>query len=407
MLKSLLIAVLALPVACGGGSHMAQDAGPDGAADGSADGSSACGSANAVQVSTGAQYSCARLADGTLRCWGGNFQAQLGDGLMQHQACDDPSGEPFDCSPRPVEVAGISDATELSTEFDTACALRGDGHVACWGLNDAGEVGVAPPTQEFTPVTVPMVANATAVAVGVSFACALSSDGQVSCWGANQAGQLGDGQADQNAHPSPVTVTGLAGVTTIAAAGIHACALLADHSVACWGGGDDGEIGDGSTTSTPAKVTGLANASAITVGEYHSCALRSDGTVWCWGGNADGEIGDGTGTNALVPVEVPGLTDVMAIAAGGAHTCAQESDGSLWCWGGLNEDQLPVGVTNPEELPVTHVSALDGVTSMGPSLQHDCFVAKNGSVQCAGRDDTGELGDGTVEPFGALTTVCW
>jgi alpha-tubulin suppressor-like RCC1 family protein len=309
-------------------------------------------------------------------------------------------------------VAGVFDAIGLSAgELDTACAVRANGNVVCWGLNAAGEVGVEPPTREHSPVTVPTLADATAVAVGREHSCALLSEGRVACWGANEFGQLGGGQVDQDPHPSPVTATGLMSATAISAGGDSACALLADASVVCWGAGGFGQVGDGSmavAVGTPTSVMGLTNAIAITLGARHGCAVRGDGTVWCWGANDAGQIGDGTAMNALTPVQVAGLTNIVAIASGGLHTCARDSNGGVWCWGSVNENQLPsVGTSGDNLIPVTKISELVGTGAMGPSLQHDCFVANDASVRCGGRDDSGELGDGSVQPSAALTTVCW
>src|ERR1700761_1661307 len=73
------------------------DAGDDAAA--------TCGTAVAAQVVAGEQFSCARMTDGTARCWGGGFAHQLGDGLATHERCYPSPGGPnyFDCSPRPVD----------------------------------------------------------------------------------------------------------------------------------------------------------------------------------------------------------------------------------------------------------------------------------------------------------------
>jgi alpha-tubulin suppressor-like RCC1 family protein len=80
----------------------------------------------------------------------------------------------------------------------------------------------------------------------------------VLCWGYNGRGQLGDGTTAPRALP--VKVRGLAGVLAIAARGFHACALLGEGNVRCWGDDIHGELGDGShgrSGEMPVEVVGL------------------------------------------------------------------------------------------------------------------------------------------------------
>jgi len=64
-------------------------------------------------------------------------------------------------------------------------------------------------------------------------------------------------------------------------------------------------------------VTGLAGVTKIAAGDEFSLALRSDGTAWAWGFNGFGQLGDGTRTSSAVPVRVSGLSQVTSIAASG------------------------------------------------------------------------------------------
>ena len=48
----------------------------------------------------------------------------------------------------------------------------------------------------------------------------------------------------------------------------------------------------------------LANATQITAGAGHTCALLADHTIQCWGGNGYGQLGNGTTTNSATPVTV-------------------------------------------------------------------------------------------------------
>jgi alpha-tubulin suppressor-like RCC1 family protein len=94
-----------------------------------------------------------------------------------------------------------------------------------------------------------------------------------------------------------------------AVSGDQTCAISVAGAAACWGLNTNGQLGDGSTTnrSTPTSVTGLSSGVvSISMSSVHACALLADGGVSCWGNNASGQLGNGTTTNSLVPVSVSG-----------------------------------------------------------------------------------------------------
>ncbi|SBW22535.1 RCC1 domain-containing protein, alpha-tubulin suppressor [Candidatus Protofrankia californiensis] len=111
-----------------------------------------------------------------------------------------------------------------------------------------------------------------------------------------------------------MTVSGLTGVSAIAARGDGATgyALRSDGTAWAWGFNHDGELGNNSTINSAVPVpvsttTGLTGVNAIAGGGRSGYALRSDGTVWAWGDNLYGQLGNNnTPTDSLVPVQVNG-----------------------------------------------------------------------------------------------------
>ena len=89
----------------------------------------------------GGFHNCARLNDGTVRCWGDNFDGQLGDGGSTDRLT-------------PVAVSGLANATALVAGHFHTCALLTDGTVRCWGDNWYGQLGDGSSTWRLTPVAV-------------------------------------------------------------------------------------------------------------------------------------------------------------------------------------------------------------------------------------------------------------
>jgi len=301
------------------------------------------GLATATRVAAGDEFGCARLADGTARCWGLGESGQRGDGTFDR------------FSSVPVAVTGITNAVDVTGGYDHACALLGDGTIRCWGSNVYGQLG-DPSTQpgSTVPVVVSGITGAAAVTTGADHACALLGDGTLRCWGKNDTGQLGDGTFTSSA--TPVTVAGIAGVAAVSGGGVHTCALLRDGTVQCWGENERGQLGDGTTVTSaaPRQVVGVTGAVAIAAGWRHACALLGSGTVQCWGENEFGQLGDGTTTNSSTPVQVVGITGAVAVTAGWwHHSCALLGDSRVQCWG-LNEwGQFGNGTTSGPSRPVT------------------------------------------------------
>jgi alpha-tubulin suppressor-like RCC1 family protein len=179
----------------------------------------------------------------------------------------------------------------------------------------------------------------------------------------------------------------------------HTCALAADGTAYCWGGNDNGELGDGTTTEklTPVKVEAPAGVRFVSL--TSRCGQAEDGTVYCWGFNSNGQLGDGTTTDRLTPtaVTMPAGVSFVSHYRGGSHTCALDLAGNAYCWGSNNFGQLGDGSTAQRTLP-TAVAAPPGVSFvlLAAGSQFTCGLTPTDEAYCWGDNFNGQLGDGTT-----------
>jgi alpha-tubulin suppressor-like RCC1 family protein len=344
-----------------------------------------------ASISAGYLHGCAStMGTEEVRCWGNNFDGQLGDGSFTNRLT-------------PRDVVGLSTGVEqVATGFQHSCAWSAARGIQCWGDNSFGQLGNGATTSSETPVAVQQFGNASGVmSGGVFHTCALSTAGGVRCWGQNSFGQLGDDSFTDRALPTDVA--GLAsGVNGIAAGGFHTCAVLGSGSVRCWGSNFAGQLGIGSQSDlgAPAEVTGFpAPVQRIAAGEAHSCALTQSGAVLCWGSNAAGQLGDGTLTGRTSPTSVSGLSSgVREISVSGNFSCALLQSGAVRCWGGNESGQLGDGSVLNRLTPAPVSGLTSGIVSIEAAWYHACALDGGGGLRCWGRNTEGQLGDNSTLP---------
>jgi len=336
----------------------------------------------------GYYHTCALDNGRGVQCWGYNAEGQVGAGSTTNYFA-------------PTRVVGLSrDVEDIAAGDYHTCAVTGTGAAKCWGYNSEGQLGDGTTTRRLTPAAVSGLSSGVkAVTAGAYHTCALKTNGTVVCWGLNNQGQLGDGTT--TSRMTPVPVYGLAGkVAAISAGYFHTCALLENGAARCWGWNTGGQLGNNSATTShvPVPVSGLANTVATLVaGFYHTCAILKSGAVRCWGFNSNGQLGNNSTTTSYVPVPVSGLASgVTGIDLGQAHTCARTSAGAVRCWGDNASGQLGNGTLVDRHTPGAVSGLTGGVAAIATGYIHGCVLLDTGAARCWGYNGVGGLGDGTL-----------
>ena len=307
------------------------------------------GLAGVRAVSAGSRHTLALRADGTVWAWGANGFGQVGTDVADGCTV---GGVVLPCSPAPVRVGALERVAAVAGGSRHSLAVGEDGAVWAWGLNEFGQLGVA--TTEICggapcsprPTRVTGLDDVAAVAAGDDYSLALKKDGTVWAWGLNDAEQLGDGTTTNRGTPAPVA--GLAGVRALAAGQSHALAIAADGTVWAWGLNEVGQLGIGSaaTTAPPTQIPGLGDVAVVAAGEDHSLAVKDDGSLWAWGFNNVGQLGIATNqvcgaiSCSSTPVRVTTITGATAVAGGGRHSLLVAAQG------GTPQAATPLSVPN-------------------------------------------------------------
>lgn len=355
-------------------------------------------SGSASALAAGTSHACGLETTGLLKCWGKG--GLVGDGTRALR-------------PSAVGVAGLgADVVQVVTGEAHSCALTRAGLVSCWGSGtDRGQIGPAGPGStdplleklEPTPIDFGSNGGVTAIAAGARHTCAIQPLGDVWCWGDNAQWQVGAGAAAIS--PSPNVVRGeqgqaAYGIRLVSAGDGHSCVVTGNGEAHCWGANDHGQLGTGSAGgvfNTPQRVQLASPATALAGGRSHTCALVVGGEVRCWGANGSGQLGDDTGVDTATPVNPrlePGLK-VLAIAAGGDSTCAVTDDRFLHCWGDNSHGQLGDGSNLPRFSPVLVRGLTSNIRGVTVGAASACAVTLAGKSYCWGKNDQGQLGDGT------------
>ncbi len=398
----------------------------------------------ATQLVAGGDHFCARLNDGTVRCWGSDAFGVLGT-MPADPGGEDPkdpkAGDKDDAGGTGSTVHSIpelSDVTQISAAGATTCARLGDGTVKCWGDNRAAQLGLEldPPVADEdphpTPSVVPLESAATRVDVGHGGVCAFLGSGKLWCWGKDDHAQLARPGGDAGLDPlNPVRGPGIAAIaplvlTRSSGSTNTMLGLDAQGRVWTWGasGGKPGilygRVASISPNPTPKPITSLGDVTDLVASVWilppddpppwepgvpplpytppppraHACAIAK-GEVYCWGQSNAGALCTGLPDKETEPRHAPidAKTWPQRLAVGDEITCARMTDGSVYCCGSDTRGRLGTGTKGVLSPLFGKAHAFVGyAVQVATSDSAVCALTKGGTVECWGSNEKGELG---------------
>jgi alpha-tubulin suppressor-like RCC1 family protein len=274
-----------------------------------------------AEVEIGLRHGCAVFAPNAegvgLKCWGLNYDGQLGQGNTNNiGSAPNQMGEFL----APVDLGKDRHPVRVAVGLDHTCVATNDEKVLCWGKNANGQLGIGSTKsigskpEDMGNNLVPVKLGdqpIAALATGSNHTCSLDVVGKVRCWGQNDLGQLGRGDkldfgGNSNEAATDIPPISLpAKVSDLSCGTTHCCSLLEDHRVVCWGSNALGELGVGTkaavgddpnemgTKMVAVELGSNRTPIAVHAGSSHNCVLTSASEVLCWGYNGNGQLGSG------------------------------------------------------------------------------------------------------------------
>ena len=228
----------------------------------------------AIEVAAGDYHLCALLDNQSVKCWGSNWFGELGQGHFDNLG-DNPSemGENLNS----IDLGTGRTAKQIEAGRNFSCALLDDNSVKCWGVNSVGQLGQGNTTNiggnpgemgdALPPIDLGTGRTAKKIAVGSYSACALLDNNTVKCWGDNAEGQSGQGHINKIGDEAGEMGDNLLAVDLgvdmtvqyISVGSSHACAVLVEGTMKCWGENNYGQLGQGHSLNLGDEINEMSD----------------------------------------------------------------------------------------------------------------------------------------------------
>jgi alpha-tubulin suppressor-like RCC1 family protein len=328
--------------------------------------------------------------------WGYNPNGEIGDGAS------------VTTYNSPIQtISGGINWKYVGTSHYFSVAIKTDGTLWSWGLNNNGQMGTnsVVTTKYSSPVqTVAGGTNWRLVSGGYAHVAAVKTDGTLWLWGRNAYGQLGDNTIVSKSSPVQITGGGTNWKQPSCAFG-HTFSIKTDGTLWGWGKNNLSELGltlDNNPRSVPTLITGGGFTwKQVSAGTGGSGGIKTDGTLWMWGSNAYGALGrnNTTQTNSPAQTSVGGNNWKQISCSAGQtkfSTAAIKTDGTLWTWGDNSFSQLGDGTTINKSTPSQTVAGGTNWYQVSVNQYTSGAIKTDGTLWMWGYGNIGALGDGTT-----------
>ena len=346
---------------------------------------------NWSDISCGGAHTLGLKTDGTLWCWGLGTSAQLGNNTTTSMSV-------------PIqEITYATNWSKISAGDTHSGGVKTDGTAWCWGIGTSGQIGDGNITTRSSPTQVVIYAenwsssgkNCNGYQNG-----AIKKDGTLWTWGLNNYGQLGDNTVTHRSSPVQ-TVAGGTNWSQVEFGSNQSAGIKTDGTLWTWGYNGYGQLGDNTTLiskSSPVQTVSAGTTwSLLAMGESHCMAIKTDGTLWTWGKNSNGQLGDTTLIHRSSPVQtLLHARDWSAFSFGIDNMAAVKTNGTLWTWGSNFNGTLGDNTTTPKSSPVQTIAGGTNWSSVANAGNRIAAIKKDGTLWAWGRNSSGGIGDNTT-----------
>lgn len=342
----------------------------------------------ATKIDGGNAYFCVLMDNSQMKCFGRGYRGAL----LQGSGSDISSNSQLGDSLPTLNFGTGRSVKDFSVGYESACAILDNDRLKCWGNASSGRLGSGSGSNHLGDApgedgdALPYVdlgigRTVKKVSVGFYHACAILDNDRLKCWGNSSGGRLGNGNASNHLGDAPGEMgdnldyvdlgTGRT-VKDVVAAGYHTCALLDNNLLKCFGTSDRGQVG-------AQKITNIGDSIA--------------------------EVGD-----ALPYVDLgAGRTVTKLFPTSDRVSCVELDDFSVRCWGENDDGQLgiesvtdvggEIGMMGDNMLPTKLGSGLRAV-KISSNRSVTCALLDNAKVKCWGTAGYGTNGQDNLLAIG-------